>query len=150
MIHPPSIWCSKYYLFFTISCKILCKNSFNLIFNFFNKFTKIKIKSCKCRKSIRYYIKKIMLGTSDAWLMSHSSRRTSKPAYYIVDCRISKRPHTCPEEIFGSILKIFTSYQSKLQSLEEIKWFEANNLFVTSKNEFTNLQNLGEIIGKLI
>ena len=25
-----------------------------------------------------------------------------------------------------------------------------NNLFVTSKNEFTNLQNLGEIIGELI
>ena len=26
----PSIWCSKYYNFFTISCKILCKNCFNL------------------------------------------------------------------------------------------------------------------------
>ena len=32
-----------------------------------------------------------MLGTSYAWLMSHSSKRTSKPAYYIVDCRISNQ-----------------------------------------------------------
>ena len=74
--------------FFTISCKILCKNCFNLIFYFFNKFTKIK--SCECQKSIRNYIKTIILGTSDAWSMSHLSRRTSKLAYYIVDCRISR------------------------------------------------------------
>ena len=40
-------------------------------------------------------MKKIMLGTSDAWLMSHSSHRPSKPAYYIEDCRISRSraPH---------------------------------------------------------
>ena len=25
-----SVWCSKYYFFFLISCKILCKNCFNL------------------------------------------------------------------------------------------------------------------------
>ena len=30
---PPSVWCSKYY-FFIISCKILCKNHFNL-FSYF-------------------------------------------------------------------------------------------------------------------
>ena len=30
----PSIWCSKYYFFFMISCKILCKNPFNL-FSYF-------------------------------------------------------------------------------------------------------------------
>ena len=34
-------------------------------------------------------MKKIMLGTSDAWSMSCSSQRPSKPAYYIEDCRIS-------------------------------------------------------------
>ena len=33
-----------------------------------------------------------MLGTSDAWLTSHSSRRTSEQAYYIVDCRIYVLP----------------------------------------------------------
>ena len=35
------------------------------------------------------YEKKIILGTSDAWSMSRSSQRTSNPAYYIEDCRIS-------------------------------------------------------------
>ena len=31
---------------------------------------------------------KIMLGTSDAWLMSHLSHRPSDPAYHIEDCQI--------------------------------------------------------------
>ena len=34
-------------------------------------------------------MKKIMLGTSDTWLMSRLSHRPSNPAYYIEDCRIS-------------------------------------------------------------
>ena len=29
-----------------------------------------------------------MLGTSDAWSTCHLSQRTSKQAYYIVDCQI--------------------------------------------------------------
>ena len=33
-------------------------------------------------------MKKIMLGTSDAWLMSRLSHRPSDQAYYIEDCRI--------------------------------------------------------------
>ena len=70
----PSVWCSKYYFFFIISCKILCKNRFNL---FFYNFTKMKVKSFECPKSIRNYEKKIMLGTSDAWSMSRSSQRAS-------------------------------------------------------------------------
>ena len=32
-----------------------------------------------------FTIKKIMLGTSDAWSTSHLSQQTRKPAYYIVD-----------------------------------------------------------------
>ena len=55
--HRPSVWCSKYYFFFIISCKILCKKSFQFIFLFFYNFTKIKIKSFKCPKSIRNYEK---------------------------------------------------------------------------------------------
>ena len=47
----------------------------------------MKIKSFECPKSIKE-IYKIILGTSDAWWPSHWSQRTSKPAYYIVDCRI--------------------------------------------------------------
>ena len=38
-------------------------------------------------KSIRNY-RKITFGTTNSWSMGHSFRRTSKPAYYIVDCRI--------------------------------------------------------------
>ena len=34
-------------------------------------------------------MKKIMLGTSDAWLMSLLSQRPNEPAYYIEDCQIS-------------------------------------------------------------
>ena len=33
-------------------------------------------------------MKKILLGISDNWSMSHLSQRTSEPAYYIEDCRI--------------------------------------------------------------
>ena len=42
-----------------------------------------------------------MIGASDAWSKSHLSRRTSKPAYYIVDCRILRA--YCPNiyTVFG-------------------------------------------------
>jgi hypothetical protein len=48
------VWCSKYYHFFMICCKIRCKNGFNL---FFYKFTKIKVKSFECPKSVIDLIK---------------------------------------------------------------------------------------------
>ena len=63
------------------------QKSFQFIFLSFHKFTKMKIKSFECPKSITNY-KKTMLRTSDGWSTSHLSWRTSKPAYYIVDCRI--------------------------------------------------------------
>ena len=74
--------------FFMISCKILCKNPFNL-FSYF--FYKIKIKSFECPKSIKS-IKKIILGTTDAWLTTRLSHRPNNPAYYIVNWRISWYP----------------------------------------------------------
>ena len=39
MTHQPSVWCSN---FFIKSCKILCKNPFNLLFYFFEKLQKWK------------------------------------------------------------------------------------------------------------
>ena len=54
-------------------------------------FTNIKIKSFECPKSIRNYEKKIMLGTSDAWLISCWFHGATEPAYYIVDCQILYR-----------------------------------------------------------
>ena len=42
---------------------------------------KIKIKSFECPKSIRNYEKKIILGTSDAWLMSRLAHQPSDLVY---------------------------------------------------------------------
>ena len=39
-------------------------------------------------------MKKIILGRSDAWSMSHLSHWPSKPAFYIDDCQISGRGRT--------------------------------------------------------
>ena len=47
-------------LFFIISCKTYCKKSFQFIFFFFHNFTKIKIKSFECPKSIRNVKKKCL------------------------------------------------------------------------------------------
>ena len=43
----------------------------------------------------RNYEKKIILVTSDAWPMSHSSQRPSDPPYYIEDCRIFNDKESC-------------------------------------------------------
>ena len=43
--------------FFIISCKILCKNCFNLFSYVFYNFTKMNIKSFECPKAIRNYEK---------------------------------------------------------------------------------------------
>jgi hypothetical protein len=42
------------------------------------------------QRILQEIMKKKILGTSDAWSTSHLSQGTSKPAYYILDCRISK------------------------------------------------------------
>ena len=65
--------------FFTISCRIVCKNIFNLFVYFFLN-TKIKVKSFECPKSIKI-LKKIILGTSDAWSTIRLSNRPSDPAW---------------------------------------------------------------------
>ena len=78
--HGPSVGCSKYF-FFIISCQLLRKNCFNLIFSFIT----YKIKSFECLKSIRIKRKKIMRVTSDAgwWVICPSD-----PVYHIEDCQI--------------------------------------------------------------
>ena len=46
---------------FMISCKILCKNPFNLFsYFFFYKITKIKLKCFECPKSMNYEKKKYL------------------------------------------------------------------------------------------
>ena len=60
----------------------------------------MKIKSFEFPKSIRNYERKI-LGTSDAWSTSRLSHWPSKPAYYIVDCRILEK--CCPCKVLPAI-----------------------------------------------
>ena len=57
--------------------------SIYLFIFFFQKFTKIRIKSFECLKSIKNYRKK-MLGTSDTWSTNHLSQQTS-----VSYCRLS-------------------------------------------------------------
>ena len=47
----------------------------------------------------RNYEKNIILGTSEAWSMSHSSQRPSDPSYYIEDCRIFSNIIDVPDGI---------------------------------------------------
>ena len=55
----PSVWCSKYYFFHDFLQNSLQK-SFQFIFLFLYKITKIKIKSFECPKSKRNYEKKCL------------------------------------------------------------------------------------------
>ena len=62
-------------IFFIISCKIVCKNGFNFYF-IFCKVIK-KIERIFLQRILQEIMKKIILGTSDAWLMRRSSQRPS-------------------------------------------------------------------------
>jgi hypothetical protein len=78
-------------------------------------------------KSMRNYQKKNMLGTSDAWSTSHSSQRTSEPAYYIVDCQISIVNSV--SQVIGFLLWrvkiswIFGQTNTEKKSFEFIIWY---------------------------
>ena len=65
--------------FFMILLQNSLQKSFQFISLFFQKNTKIKIKSFECPKSIKS-LKKIILGTSDAWSTIRLSNRPSEPA----------------------------------------------------------------------
>ena len=56
-----------------------------------------------------------MLGTSDTCLTGHSSWQTSKPAYYIVDCKIFDMTKPCSCQLFKE--NIFIDYQSEYKSV---------------------------------
>ena len=62
MTHRPSVWCSKHYFFIIFQKKRRCLSALSL--------------------------SPIMLGTSDAWSMSHLSHWPSNPEYCIEDCQI--------------------------------------------------------------
>ena len=64
---------------------------FIFIFEICEKIKKI-IETIFAKNFARNYGKKMILGTSDAWSTSHLSQQTSKPEYYILDCRIFQSP----------------------------------------------------------
>ena len=74
----PSVWCSKYF-FFIISYGFLLR-------------------------ILQDFMKKIILGTSDAWSTSCLSHRPREPGYYIVDCRISATYSSIPALYYIHIL----------------------------------------------
>ena len=62
----------------------------------------------------RNYETKIILGTSDAWLMSRLSQQPSNPAYYIEDCQISK-------SVIWMIPQYLYSFYTTRLSIEEVQ-----------------------------
>ena len=61
-------------------------------------------------------MKKIMLGTSDTWSMSHSSHRPSDPAYYIEDCWIFGLLDSPKKRMKLTTLSIFFTQDSEFSS----------------------------------
>ena len=76
-------------IFFIISYRLRALKT--LYFHFCNFIKKIEklIERVFAKNFARFYEKKIILGTSDAWSTSCLSHRYSEPAYYIVDWWIS-------------------------------------------------------------
>ena len=75
--------CIQCSIFFFITSYV-CKELKTLYFHFCNFIKKI-IGRVFAKNSARFYEKKIMLVTSDAWLTSCLSHRPSEPACHIVD-----------------------------------------------------------------
>ena len=58
------------------------------------------------QRILQEIMKKIILGTSDAWSMSHSSQRPSEPVYYIEDCQSSELITMHAEQTESSPVKL--------------------------------------------
>ena len=82
----PSLWCSKYILFFHDFLQNSLQKSFQFIFLFFYKITKIKIKSFECPKSIKS-IKKP--NTWNIRLLVDDSFVPSSKQPSIIHCRLT-------------------------------------------------------------
>ena len=58
----------------------------------------------------RNYLKKIILGTSDPWLMRRSSHQPSDPSYYIEDYWIFSQS----EQVWFGLVVVLSSKQARL------------------------------------
>ena len=81
-------------------------------------------------------MKKIMLGTSDTWLMSRSSHRPSKPAYYIEDCQTRflcfKFPLS-PEKLTKKAELLFLNDNISIYTKTHLALFLVNFIILESK-----------------
>ena len=98
--------------FLIISCKVLCKNCLNL---FFYKFTKIKIKSFECPKSIRNYIK-----------------NNARNIRHLVD-----------ESFVPANQRTSVLYYRLSDFMSPLKWFVNQDLLLWSHSNLTYLQGAG-------
>ena len=80
-----------------------------------------------CKEFCKKLWKKIINGTSDTWFPSRLSQWTSKPAYYIVDCRISNHDpdadswlHTCVLD-FDYLSQGFILYTVAVENKEKVE-----------------------------
>ena len=135
----PSVWCSKYFFFSWFLAEFFAKIPTIYLFIFL-KNTKIKIKSFECPKSIRS-LKKIMLGTSDAWSTIRLSNRHSDPAWIylrLTDLKIAwqflARKSSKPLPTWYSsnkIRKIPNEYQIIVcQNLIGLKFWKQSQIFL--------------------
>ena len=63
-----------------------------------------------------------MLGTSDAWLTSHLSQRTSKPAYYIVGFLGIKQIGKKIQKATSEKMSNFFLFQSISMAIQFVLW----------------------------
>ena len=101
-------------LFFIISCKIRCKNGFNLFFYFFvNKDKEFWV--------TLNYKKNIMLWILDPWSRIHLSQRTS-----ILHCRFSVCKHThgakLTEQNWYIFLSLWRNERRKTTNISHLLW----------------------------
>ena len=80
-------------IFFMISDRLMALKTVYLYFCKFIKKNRRTNWTIFAMNFARSYEKKI-LGISNGWSMSHLSQGTSEPAYYIVDCWISRKYRT--------------------------------------------------------
>ena len=119
MNHRPSIWCFKYYFFSWFLAEFAAKILSIYLFIFL-KNTKIKVKSFECPKSIKS-LKKIILGTSDAWSTIHLSNWPSDPAWIYL--RLTDFLSTGSNNQFRN-QRVQTRHPFERHSFEQHSWDE--------------------------
>ena len=125
------------FYFCMISCRILCKNTFNLFVYLLKKNTRIKVKSFECPKVYKKS-KKIILGTSDAWWTICLSNRPSDPAWIYLKLTDFMTHHCSLHQSIltsqGPIHEILTKRILRIGDFEKLSFSESAILDFFSKD----------------